>query len=371
MMSGEARTLRRVMRDVKAGERSGKPCVIALAITEPGAGTDVEEIEHLLDKAKVRCLAKRVPGGYVLNGTKIFISMGHLAEWVVVYGYTDLKHPADTMVAMMVKTDMPGFSVGRHEDKMGQRACPASVLNFEDCFVPDELVILDADRIRTATSLPARDVWMRHIDYIVSITRPVVAAFGTAAGRGAFEATCAYVAATELEGRAMINHEWVQCRLSEMYRNVRLGQLVYAEANNANGHRGVYNLLQMWPVYSFLRYTPRWAFDKVISPLLSNRLGSWLLRKWYLDWQKSKDQNLCTGLGSLAKFTATELGLQNCQMALEVMGQAGLRHDNGVEKILRDAKLLQIYEGTNQLNRLNVFKGLVAPNIAQAIPYAD
>ena len=371
MMASEAPVIRRVMREVVAGEHSGKPCVIALAITEPSGGTDVEEIEHLLDKGKVRCLAKRVPGGYVLNGTKIFISMGSLSEWTVVYGYTDLKHPADTMVAMMVKRGMPCFSVGRHEDKMGQRACPANVIDFEDCFVPDDLVMLDAERIRRATSRPPRETWMRHIDYIVSITRPVVAAFGTGAGRGAFEAVCAYVAMTELEGRPMINHEWVQCRLAEMYRNVRLSQFAYAEGNNANGHRGPYNLLQMWPMYGLLRYTPRWAFDKVMSPLLSNRLGSWLLRKWYYDWQKPEDQHLCTGLGSLAKFTCTELGLENCQMALEIMGQHGLRHDNGLEKILRDVKLLQIYEGTNQLNRLNLFKSLVAPKIAQATPFAD
>src|SRR5208283_5278910 len=110
---------------------------------------------------------------------------------------------------------------------------------------------------------------------------------------------------------------------------------------------------------------------KVLSPLLDMPIGTWLLSKWYLDWQKPKDQHLCTGLGSLAKFNGTDFGVRNCQMALELMGQTGMRHENGVEKILRDAKLLQIYEGTNQLNRLNVFKSLIAPACPKAKIFED
>jgi len=72
-----------------------------------------------------------------------------------------------------------------------------------------------------------------------------------------------------------------------------------------------------------------------------------------------------SGLGSLTKFTATDLGMKNCHMALEMMGQTGLRHDNRMEKQLRDAKLLQIYKGTNQLNRLNLFKCLIGRDIPE------
>ena len=68
----------------------------------------------------------------------------------------------------------------------------------------------------------------------------------------------------------------------------------------------------------------------------------------------------------MAKFAGTDLGVKNCQMAIEIMGQNGLRQDAGVEKMLRDIKLLQIYEGTNQLNRLNAFKCLIAPEVPQA-----
>jgi alkylation response protein AidB-like acyl-CoA dehydrogenase len=71
-------------------------------------------------------------------------------------------------------------------------------------------------------------------------------------------------------------------------------------------------------------------------------------------------------MASLSKFAASDAGIRNCHLALEMMGQAGLRHDRRAEKILRDAKLLQIYEGTNQLNRLNLFKNLIGRDYPQA-----
>lgn len=67
----------------------------------------------------------------------------------------------------------------------------------------------------------------------------------------------------------------------------------------------------------------------------------------------------------MAKFAGTDAGIKNCHLAMELMGQSGLRHDMRVEKYMRDAKLLQIYEGTNQLNRLHLFKCLIARNIPQ------
>jgi acyl-CoA dehydrogenase len=231
--------------------------------------------------------------------------------------------------------------------------------------------MFDPEKIKNFTKQPVREIKLRYMDYVLSITRPAVGAFGTGAARGAFEAALTFANETELDGKLMINYEWVQCLLAEMFKNVRLGRLAYVEANYANSHRGVYNILQMKPIYYYLKYLPNAYFDKVISPLLDKGFATWLLSKWYLDWQKPKDQHCCTGLGSMAKFCGTDFGVRNCQMALELMGQDGLRNENGVEKILRDAKLLQIYEGTNQLNRLNLFKSLIAPTCPQAKVFED
>lgn len=360
MMSCNTRVTKKVLSEVVEGEKNGDPCLISFSITEPNAGTDVEEVE-LEARVKLGCHARKVEGGYIVNGSKIFISMGHLSKWTVLYAYTDLKRGADTKVSMVVKEGMKGFSFGRHENKMGQRICPASVLNFEDCFVPDEYVLTDPESLKFFTKQPSRDMNMRHVDYVFSISRAAVGAFGIGAARGAFNAALKYANETEIDGKPMVTYEWVQCRLAEMYANVRLGRLAYQEANYANQHRGPYNILQMKPIYYYLKYMPLWFFNTFIAPMLNKSIGTWLMSKWYLDWQKPEDQHLTTGLASMAKFSCTDFGVKNCQMALELMGKAGLRQDNGTEKILRDAKLLQIYEGTNQLNRINLFKSIIAP----------
>jgi acyl-CoA dehydrogenase len=366
MMLGNTRIMKKILGDVVAGEKTGNPCLISYAITEPTAGTDVEEVD-LEARGRLVCHARKVDGGYILNGSKVFISNGHLSTWHTVYAYGDLKRGADTKVALMVRTGMKGFSFGRHENKMGQRACPASVLIFEDCFVPDELVVLNPDLLKSFTKQSPRDINMRHIDYVFSLSRAGVGSFGIGAARGAFEIALKYANETEIDGKPMVDYEWVQCRLAEMYANVRLGRLAYMESNLANQHRGAYNLLQMKPIYYYSKYLPEMYFKMFVTPLLNSRLANWLMSKWYLDWQKPEDQNLTTGLASMAKFSCTDFGVRNCQMALELMGRAGLRHDSGAEKVLRDAKLLQIYEGTNQLNRINLFKSLISP---QASPRA-
>jgi acyl-CoA dehydrogenase len=365
MSSANVRLTKRIMSDVIEGERTGKPCLIALAITEPGAGTDVEEVE-LEDKGKVACHARKVKGGYIVNGTKVFISMGHVSTWTVLYAFTDLKKPSETSVALMVKTGAKGFSFGTHENKMGQRACPASVLTFEECFIPDELVLFDAEKARKITNKPLKDINQHYIDYVVSATRPGVCAFGVGAARGAYEAALKYASTTQVNGKLLINNEWVQSMLAEMYKNVALGRLAYMEANYANSHRGMYQLLQLKPFYYYYRLMPASYFRNVIGPVLEKEYSSQLMGKVYYDWAKPQDQNCCSGWASLAKFTGTDIGVKNCQMALELMGASGLRQDAGVEKVLRDAKLLQIYEGTNQLNRLNLFKCLIAPAVPQA-----
>jgi acyl-CoA dehydrogenase len=360
--SANTRLARRVLADVAEGERTGKPCLIALAVTEPGAGTDVEDME-LLSRGQVACHAKKVPGGYVVNGTKVFISMGHVSSWTVLIAYEDLKRPADTTVTLMVKTGAKGFSFGTHENKMGQRVCPASVLVFEDCFIPDDQVLFSADLAAKFTRKPFRDVSQRYIDYVVSATRPGVCAFGVAAARGAFETALAWASKTKVHGELLVNSSWVQSTLAEMFKNVALGRLAYAEANHANGLRGLNKILQMKPVYYYTQLMPQAYFDRVVSPFLDKPLSSKIMGRVLFDLPADEDLRCCSGWASLAKFAGTDIGVKNCQMAIELMGSAGIRQDAGAEKLLRDIKLLQIYEGTNQLNRLNLFKCLIAPQV--------
>ena len=358
--------INRICREVVAGEKTGKPCLISLAITEPGAGTDVEEVE-LVDRGKVTCFAEKVKGGYIVNRSKIFISMGHVSTWHALIAYTDLKKPSANTLMLAVRTGMKGFTFGKHEDKMGQRACCASELIFQDCFIPDEYVLGDSRDFPNSQIRETSDLVNQIIHYVVEVTRASVGAFGTGVARGAYEHALKYAGETEVDGKLLINHEWAQIMLAEMYKNVIAGRLAYNEANYSNSLKGgIFNFLQVKPLYYYLKYVPQIVIDTFIVPFYRFKMTDWAIRQIFVEGQSMEAQKRCSGWSSIAKFFGTDMGLKNSQMALELMGQAGLRHDRGAEKFLRDSKLLQIYEGTNQLNRLNLFNCLIARCVPQA-----
>jgi len=367
--SWNGRVMNKVMREVAEGERTGKPCLVSLAITEPGAGTDVEEVD-LIGRAKVTCHAEKVPGGYRLNGRKIFISSGHLSTWHMTIAYGDLENPAETTVMLAVRNGMEGFSFGRQEHKMGQKGCPASELIFEDCFVPDELVCFDsvqADKL----SKPMKAITNQLLDYVLSASRAGVGAFGTGVARGAYEEALRFSQETEVGGKLLINHEWAQVLLAEMYKNVAMARLSYIETNYANGMYGLFKLLHYKPIFYCLRYTPQTFIDRFLEPFLEKDFVTWIFRKIYFDWQKPEQGERTSGWASLSKFASTDAGVKNSQLACELMGGAGVRTDQMAEKHLRDSKLLQIYEGTNQLNRLNLFKCLIGRSAPQSKVFED
>ncbi len=364
MTSFNMKLTAKILKETVEGEKKGEPCLISFGLTEPMAGTDVEEMD-LVDRGKVVTHAKRVDGGYLVNGRKVFISMGHMSEWTAFYAYTDMKKPSKSMIGLAVRKGTKGFSLGRHEDKMGQRVCPASEIIFEDCFIPDEDVMIDSYSMKKFTKKSADAIMMRHIDYLASATKAGVCAISVGVARGALEDAIKYASETTVAGRLLINHEWVQCILAEMYKNVILGRLAYTEANNANAHRGTYEMLQVKPAYYYLKYMPD-AYFRMIAPMLEKPFSTWAMSKMYLDRKPDKDVFLTSGMSSLAKFAGSDFGIRNCQLALEIMGQEGLRHDRGMEKRLRDCKVLQIYEGSNQMNRVALFKNLIAPSYPQA-----
>ena len=363
------RLVNQLCRDVVNGEKNHTPCLISLAITEPGAGTDVEELD-LIDKGNITCHAQKVPGGYNINGTKVFISNGHLSAWHFVIAYSDLKKPSENILVLAIKTGTKGFSFGRKEHKMGQKGCPASELIFKDCFVPDELVCIDPQQM-TGFKRTGRDSAMQMLHYVLAASRAGVGAFGTGAARGAYEAALKFASETHVAGQLLINHEWSQCMLAEMYKNITLARLAYVETNYANGIYGSFREMQKKPMYYYYKIMPAKWLEKMFSSMMDKPMMTKMFRKKQIDGQTDNEMHLTSGLGSLAKFCGTDIGIKNCHMALEMMGQAGLRHDRGAEKIFRDAKLLQIYEGTNQLNRLNLFKCLIAGDYPQAVVFDE
>lgn len=363
------RLINKLFKETVEGEKTGNPCIFSTAITEPDAGTDVEEVE-LIDKGNVTCHAKRVEGGFLVNGTKIFISSGHLSTWHLLIAYTDINTPSGNMIMFAVRNGTKGFSFGKVEKKMGQKGCPASELVFSDCFIPDEYVCADIASFDHSKLTP-KEVSMVVLDDVLAISRTVVGAFGVGAARGAYEEALKFSAETKVNGRLLINHEWAQSRLAEMYKNVANARATYLASNYANAMYSPLAAMQFKPAYYCLKYTPRFFWDKILAPWFDKPFSTWLMRKLRYYFHKESLCQVTSGLGALAKFAGTDAGVKNCHMALEMMGQAGLRHDQRAEKILRDAKLLQIYEGTNQLNRLNLFKCLIGQNYPQTVVFDE
>lgn len=359
----------RACSDTVAGEKNKTPSIISMAITESSSGSDTASAD-LVDMGSVSCHAKKMPGGYAVTGTKVFISNGPFSSWHVVLAYEDVTRPSDTGVFFTVKKGTSGFSIGRTENKMGQKMCPASELIFKDCFIPDEQVCFSPDLTR-CLSRPHRELYQRVFDYLCSASRAGVCAMGAGVARGAYEGALSFATYAKISGEPMLNLEWVQCRLADMFKNVAISRLLYAETNYANGLYGLFKLLQAKPVYYLMKYLPVMLILPVSSFLIRQKIMQRLIYKLQFDWQPEKCMQRTSGWSAMGKIAGSDAGVQNCHMALEIMGHAGLRHDSRVEKHLRDAKLLQIYEGTNQINRLDLFKNFIGRNCPQLKMHAD
>jgi alkylation response protein AidB-like acyl-CoA dehydrogenase len=300
-----------------------------------------------------------VQGGALLNGRKVFISTGHLAKEHVVLMPFDLRDPLNTFACFLVPGDAPGFSLGRKERKMGQWAGPASELVFEDCFVPEENIVLAAD---TYPEPGLRGKYPMLLETVLGITRTMVGAMSTGAARGVFERTLDLARKTPHRGKPLIRHQWVQAQLTDMFMNVVKARAVYLEATFA-----LMNNLN--PIVSGV--LPRFVNSEAAGKVLDNRWSRGVLHsEWYRKilfrrlLSASPEANArIQAASSMAKVVGSDAAMENAHRAVSLLSRAGLRHDQGVEKFFRDAKLLQIFEGTNQLNRLNVFKYALARHI--------
>ncbi len=367
--SWNVRLICNISREIVAGEKSGKPCLLSCAMTEPDAGTDSQNIE-MMNHGNLRTIAEKVPGGYRLNGTKIFISCGHLSTWQVVHAYTDPDRASENTVMLLVKKDAQGFSLGKKENKMGQKSCPASELIFRDCFVPDELVCIDNDQIRQLKR-SVEKTNEQIFAYIWGASRAAVGSFGVGAARGAYETALHFANKARLNGVPLINHEWCQAMLADMYANVAVARAACYEATQANAQHGLWKTLNIKPLYYAARYMPARLVLPLLTRLFRFNITTTIMRKINFDGQTDAEIDRVDGWGSMVKVAGTNAGMKNCNMALDLMGQAGVRHDQGMEKIFRDARLLQIYEGTNEVNRINLFKRLIQRSCPDSVTFTS
>jgi alkylation response protein AidB-like acyl-CoA dehydrogenase len=256
---------------------SGKK-LTAFAITEETAGSDV---------ANIKTTATRTSGGFLINGTKQFITNGGEAELYTIFALTDKEKGIRGASAFLVEKGTPGFSFGRKEKKLGIRASATRELVFEDCLVPEENII---GRQGMGFAMAMR---------IFDRSRPGIGAQAVGLAQGALEAALDYAKKRIQFEHPVISFQAIQHMLANMATEVEAARaLVYGAARTID----------------------------------SGTKGSSLE-------------------SAMAKVFASDVAMRVTTDAVQIFGGVGYMRDYPIEKMLRDAKITQIYEGTNQVLR--------------------
>jgi alkylation response protein AidB-like acyl-CoA dehydrogenase len=275
MFYGSPEQKKKYLPDIAKGKR-----LAAFALTEADAGSDVSAI---------RTTAQPTGDGYLLNGTKQWITNGGEAEIYSIIAMTDrLKGPRGAS-ALIVEKGTQGFTFGKKEKKMGIRASATRELIFQDCFVPKENLIGKEGMGFIIT--------MRTFDR----TRPGVGAQGVGLAQGALDEAARYAREREQFGKKIISFQAIQHLLADMATQVEAARAL---------------------VYSVARYIDRSENPKEISKV-----------------------------SGMAKLFASDVAMRVTTDAVQIFGGYGYMREYPVEKMMRDAKILQIYEGTNQIQR--------------------
>ncbi|MFH1128066.1 MAG: acyl-CoA dehydrogenase family protein [Candidatus Omnitrophota bacterium] len=258
-----------------------------LASGKKVAAFAVTEPEAGSDASAIKTTAKKAGDYYILNGLKHFITNGGDAETYIVIAMTDKTRGARGASAFIVEKGTPGFSFGKKEDKFGIRASSTSELIFTDCKIPKENLISKEGMGFVVT--------MRTFD----MSRPGVAAQALGIAQGALDLAVKYAKERHQFGKSISSFQGIQWMIADM-------------ATEIEAARGL--------VYSTARMV-----DAGITSV-------------------SKES-------AMAKMYASDVAMKVSVDALQIFGGYGYMKDYPIEKYVRDAKITQIYEGTNQIQR--------------------
>lgn len=252
------------------------------------------------DAAGAKTRAVRAGSGWTLSGSKVFITNGGLAETIVVFAATDLPDGQRGMSAFVVDSDMKGVKTGRIEDKMGIRGSQTAELIFDGVELPDDRLLAQVgDGFKIA---------MRTLDR----TRLGIAAQALGIAEGAFRQAAAHVSQRRQFGRTLNQFQGLQWMLSDMATEVEASRQLLYRACDVIEQAG---------------------FAIESSPEV-------------------------TRYSAMAKLKCSDTAMQVTTDAVQLFGGYGYIKDYPVERMMRDAKITQIYEGTNQVQRIVIFRNL-------------
>lgn len=261
------------------------PNLAAFCLTEPDAGSDV---------GAIRTIARLDGDEYVISGSKRFITNGGVATLFSVFATEDPRLGRDGLSAFMVPADLTGLSLGKKEDKMGQRSTDTREVIFEDVRIPA--------RYRLGNGRDGFRIAMRTLDE----SRPSVASAAVGIARAALEAAAAYAKERIQFGSPIARHQGIQFMLADMAIKLEAARLLC----------------------------------------------------WYAAWLHDRGCRN-TKESAIAKCFASDAAMQVTTDAVQVLGGYGYMKEHPVERYMRDAKLHQIFEGTNQIQRLVIARELL------------
>jgi alkylation response protein AidB-like acyl-CoA dehydrogenase len=282
---------------LSASEELKQLVMPSIASGEAMASYALSEREAGSDTASMRTRAVLDGDHWVLNGTKCWITNAGESSWYTVMAVTDPKaeKKSNGISAFVVHKDDPGFVVGSKERKLGIKGSPTREIHFENCTIPENRIIGDP-----GTGLKTA---LRTLDH----TRPTIGAQAVGIAQGALEAAIAYVKDRKQFGKAVAEFQGVQFMLADMAMKIEAARhMVYVAA--AKAERGE-------PDIGFIT--------------------------------------------AAAKCYASDVAMEVTTDAVQLFGGAGYTRDFPVERMMRDAKITQIYEGTNQIQRVVMSRALL------------
>ncbi|MFB4161074.1 acyl-CoA dehydrogenase [Geomicrobium sp. JSM 1781026] len=257
----------------------------AYALTEPGAGSDV---------ASMKTSAVLDGDDYVLNGSKIFITNGGVADVYIVFAKTESADGHGGVTAFIVEQSFAGFSVGKKEEKLGIRSSPTTEVRFDQCRVPKANVLGDVGA--------GFKIAMQTLDG----GRNGIAAQAVGIAQGALDAAVQYAKERKQFGKPIATNQGISFKLAEMAAKVEAARLLTYQA-------------------------------------------AWL-----------EENNQPYGHASaISKLYAGDAAMEVTTEAVQVFGGYGYTREYPVERYMRDAKITQIYEGTNEIQKVVISKGLL------------
>jgi alkylation response protein AidB-like acyl-CoA dehydrogenase len=256
----------------------------AFCLSESSSGSDA---------ASLKTTAKKVDGGYILNGSKMWITSGGIAKTYIVMARTGNDTSAKSISAFLVRDGTKGFSYGKKEKKMGWKVSPTRELIFSNCFVPSEnLLSTEGNGFKIAMSALDKG-------------RITIAAIAVGLSERSLDESIKYALTREQFNQPIFDFQGLQFMMADMATDIECSRLLVKQAAQLldEGHPN----------------------------------------------QK---------LASMAKLKATDTAMKVSTDAVQILGGVGYTQEYPVERQMRDAKVLQIVEGTNQIQRVVIARNL-------------